>query len=132
MAHSTDIIQRALNILGDSNITLERFALLHESLIEFEAGAEVMNYFYGTLERYVADDRLKAITHLVGDLAMAKPTDVVRFEVPGEEMKRLYGIVGFHGVPRVFLFLYTHTYLDFEIHGTDTINRFRLLVDELG
>lgn len=129
MASSTDALQRALNAWGLYTQVYERYALLHESLAS--ANPEVREYFLGSLERYIQQERARMLVQHWPDILDVTPAQAEEVTVAPKTMMRLSGIVGHYGIHRSFLFLYVHAYLWDKIVGTGPLAVLDDLIDEL-
>lgn len=107
----SSILQQALNAWVPYTFPMERFALLHESLIEAGANPDVMNHLLGALERWTAQERIDILDQRWGGIANGTPIQAQEVEVERDELMRVYAVIGFYNVPRVFVFLYVHAYL---------------------
>lgn len=128
---SAEILQRALDSWGHYNYVMERYGLLHESLVAMETGLDVMNYLLGSLERFIQEDRVSLLDRHWGGIANATLEQSWEVELPGETMRRLHAIVGFYGVNRCFLFLYIHAYLYQVVGLNGPLKELDALINEL-
>ena len=130
-ASSTEPLQQALNVWGHYTVTFERYALLHEILVDLDYEADTMTYFLGSLERHVQAQRIKALDEHWGGLDNGTPEQAEQVMLPSEEMMKLHGVTSFFGIPKAFMFLYLHAYLWKQLYGTGPYQQIKMIVDDL-
>lgn len=126
---SAEILQQALNSWSLYTRTYERYALLNECLAG--SSPEINNFFLGSLERYIQEERVRMLDSFWGGISNGTPAQAEYVTVPPETMARVQKVVAFYGVNRCFLFLYVHAYLWDKVMKIGPLSVLDMMIDEL-
>jgi hypothetical protein len=83
----------------------------HQLISENDYSTEAAGYLLGSLERYIQSYRLTTLAGHWKTVENLTAEYIARFELAPAESIKLNGLVGHHGIPRTFIFVYLHAKL---------------------
>lgn len=129
--HSTEFMLNSLTVWDGYAGPLADYSQVYGHLVTENDMEEPQSYLLGSVERYIQVYRLKALTAHWPTVENLTDEYVAQFELSAPESIRLNGLVGHHGIPRTFIFVYLHAKLLNQLQLPSPWVQIQQMVDEL-